>query len=47
MGQGGGAGLPIGRALVSFGQSCIDSLDERRKNNYEAAYIHDIKKKVT
>lgn len=36
--------LTVGRAALSFGKSYIDSLDERRKDNYEVAYIHDIKK---
>lgn len=38
------ATLAVGGAVVSFGKSYIDSLDERRKDNYEVAYIHDIKK---
>lgn len=42
-----GATIAIGGAAVSFGKSYIDSLDERRKDNYEVAYIHDIKKKAT
>lgn len=41
-----GAAVTIGGAAVSFGKSYIDSLDERRKDNYEIAYIHDIKKEV-
>ena len=38
------ATLAIGGTAVSFGKSYIDYLDERRKDNYEVAYIHDIKK---
>jgi len=41
------ATVTIGGAAVSFGKACIDALDERRKENYEVAYIHDIKKKTT
>lgn len=36
--------LAVGKAAISFGKSYIDALDERRKDNYEVAYIHDIKK---
>ena len=52
-GQGCGQGGRRGKVFtllcsaLSFGQSYIDSLDERRKDNYEVADIHDIKKKAT
>lgn len=36
--------LPVGRAALSFGLSYIDALDARREDNYEVAYIRDIKK---
>jgi hypothetical protein len=42
-----GVTLVIGQALVKFGTTMIDGLDERRKDNYEIAYIHDIRKRFT
>ena len=38
--------LTVGRASLSFGSSVVDGIDERRKENYEVAYIHDIKKQL-
>jgi hypothetical protein len=36
--------LAVGRAVLSFGTTYIDSLDERRRDNYEIAYIHEVRK---
>lgn len=41
-----GSTLAVGRAAVSFGTTFIDGLDQRRKTNYEVAYVHDIKKRL-
>lgn len=41
-----GAGLAVGKAVVNFGTSLVDALDERRKNNSEVAYIYDVQKKL-
>jgi hypothetical protein len=39
-----GASLTVGRALLSFGTTYVDSIDERRKDNYEIAYLHEIQR---
>lgn len=36
------AALVVGRSALSFGTAYIDGLDERRKENYELAYLHKI-----
>ncbi|MGA2028490.1 MAG: hypothetical protein ABSG87_00240 [Verrucomicrobiota bacterium] len=41
-----GASLVLGRAIVNFGTARIDGLDERRKENYEVAYVHEIQKQL-
>jgi|SRR5215213_1230895 len=41
-----GASLTIGQTVVSFGTRLIDALDERRKENYEVAYIHELQKRL-
>lgn len=41
-----GASLTVGRALVSFGTALVDGFDERRKENYEVAYIYEIQKRL-
>jgi hypothetical protein len=41
-----GASLVFGRAAVNFGTAKIDGLDERRKENYEVAYVHEIQKQL-
>jgi len=41
-----GASLTVGKALVSFGSALIDGLDERRKENYEIAYIYEVRKQL-
>lgn len=41
-----GTALVIGRATATFGTELIDGFDERRKNNFEVAYVHEIKKKL-
>ena len=38
--------LTVGKALVSFGKEMVDGVDERRKGNYEIAYVYDIKKRL-
>jgi hypothetical protein len=40
-----GATLTVGQALVKFGTTMVDGLDERRKENYEIAYIHELEKR--
>jgi hypothetical protein len=39
--------LTLGRAAVTFGTAMVDGIDERRKTNYEVAYVHEIQKKFT
>ena len=39
-----GASLSVGRALLSFGTAHIDGLEQRRKENYEIAYLHEVKR---
>lgn len=41
-----GACLSIGRAALSFGTTYIEGLDERRKTNYEVAYLYEVKKRL-
>ncbi len=41
-----GASLAIGQAALSFGTSLLNGIDERRKENYEVAYIHEIHKRL-
>ena len=41
-----GATLTIGQALVKFGTTMIDGLDERRKDNYEIAYLREVEKQL-
>lgn len=41
-----GASLAVGQAVVSFGTALIDGLDQRRKDNYEVAYIHEVHKRL-
>lgn len=41
-----GVCVVAGKALVSFGEQYVDSLDNRRGSNYEVAYIRDIIKKT-
>lgn len=36
------AALVVGRSALSFGAAYIDGLDERRKADYELAYLHEI-----
>jgi hypothetical protein len=40
------ATVAVGRAVLSFGTTYIDSLDERRRNNYEVAYVHEVRKEL-
>ena len=39
-----GGSLSLGRALVSFGSAYVDSVDDRRKENYEIAYLYEVQK---
>jgi hypothetical protein len=41
-----GASITIGRAPVSFGTALVDGFDERRKENYEVAYVYEIQKRL-
>lgn len=38
------AGLTVGRALVTFGTTAINGIENLRNTNYEIAYVHEIKK---
>lgn len=40
------ASLTVGRAAVSFGSALIDGLDERRRENYEVAYLYEVQKRL-
>jgi hypothetical protein len=39
-----GASLSVGRALLSFGTAYVDGVDERRKENYEIAYLYEVQR---
>jgi len=39
-------GLVIGKMLIGFGTKYIEGIEERRKDNYEIAYIYEAKKKM-
>ncbi len=41
-----GASLVIGKAVVAFGTEMVDGLEERRRDNYEVAYLYDIQKRL-
>ena len=41
-----GASLTVGQALISFGSALVDGLDQRRKENYEIAYIYEVRKQL-
>ncbi len=41
-----GASLIFGKVIASFGSAAVDSADERRGENYEIAYVHEIKGKL-
>jgi hypothetical protein len=41
-----GASLTVGQAVVTFGTQLVDTLDERRKDNYEVAYVHQLQKRL-
>ncbi len=41
-----GTSLAIGKVALTFGTAAIDSLDQRRQENYEVAYVHEVKKKL-
>ncbi len=41
-----GGALVAGKALLHFGTTFVDSLDEQRKTNYEVAYVYDIKSRL-
>ncbi|HYG36614.1 MAG TPA: hypothetical protein VEC99_17605, partial [Clostridia bacterium] len=40
-----GASLVVGKAAISFGTTAIEGLEERRKTNYEVAYIHEVNRR--
>jgi hypothetical protein len=42
-----GTSLAVGKVALNFGTSAIDGLDQRRQENYEVAYVHEVKKKFS
>jgi hypothetical protein len=41
------ATLAVGKASISFGTELVEGIDERRRQNYEVAYVHEIKRRLT
>jgi len=41
-----GASLAIGKVVLNFGTAAIDGLEQRRQDNYEVAYVHEVKKQL-
>ncbi len=39
-----GTGISVGRVLLTLGTAYVDGIDERRKTNYEVAYLYDVGK---
>jgi hypothetical protein len=42
-----GLSIAVGKAAVTFGTTKLAAIQERRANNYEVAYIHEIKSKLS